>query len=102
MRESSPVLWMEIREQNEDKSEIYHFLSSLGYFPTDCGMSFLDIVFIKREPSSEETAELLCELITKARVSVVQTRQAYKNSYENSHSWKITAPLRAVRRLFGR
>ena len=101
LRESSPVLWIEIHAGLANNTEKYELLTSLGYIPTDCVLPE-NIVFAKKDANAQEKVRLLFEFITKAQTNFVQERQALTARYTNSRSWKITAPLRAVRSLFRR
>lgn len=106
LRESSPVLWVEIFADNKDMGETHQFLSSLGYLPVDCTNPPENILFTKQELSSEEKLKELYAFTLKSQQNTWANRQeavqSIKSRYENSRSWKITAPLRAVRRLFRR
>ena len=100
LRESSPVLWIEIFEDTETMPETYRFLSSLGYLPVDCGELPENVLFTKQELTAQEKAEHLWAFAIKALRQNRKIHEAIRNSFKSSHSWKITAPLRAIRRIF--
>ena len=106
LRESSPVLWVEIFADNKDMGETHQFLSSLGYLPVDCTNPPENILFTKQELSSEEKLKELYAFTLKSQQNTWANRQeavqSIESRYKNSRSWKITAPLRAVRSLFRR
>ena len=104
LRESSPVLWVEIFAHSKDMAETYQFLSSLGYLPIDCGASPANMLFIKQKLSAEEKLKRLFAFAVKLQQSAWADRkkavQNTKDRYEKTRSWKITAPLRAIRGIF--
>ena len=108
LREASPVLWIEILRTSADNQEKFEFLCSLGYLPIDISPSNLfemspnNFLFVKKNVSENEKLKALFAFIEVMRQEWQKTVEYKVASFESSHSWKITAPLRAVRGLFPR
>ena len=99
LRESSPVLWIEIGGRLPNDQAKYEFLSSLSYIPVDSA-SYYNILFEKR-PENEKIPSF-CAFIPKVQVNFCEAIQHTRAAYESRSSWKITAPLRAIRGIFRR
>ena len=91
LRESSPLLWIEIHAGLSNNQEKYEFLSSLGYLPIDCVLPE-NVLFAKQEVGSEEKVKRLCASIAMLQRESVKLRQPQK----------IVELLRTVWRVFRR
>ena len=94
LRESAPILWVEIHPCHAHNSETYQFLTSLGYFPTDrVGINYR---FVKITSGTD----CFLQMLSMCQQNNVEAKQEL-DRLKSSFSWKITAPLRCIRRIFG-
>lgn len=105
LRESSPDLWIEIHGNLSDNKEKWNLLGSLGYVPVDFEAPW-DFIFSKTGTQESESFWKLLDIMHSAAMDLKnkneEQHQLMRESYEKSNSWKITAPLRAIRRVFRR
>lgn len=94
LRESAPILWVEIQPDQANNSETYQFLTSLGYFPTDrVGINY-------RFEKITGAEQCFLQMLSMCQQNNVEAKQEL-DRLKSSFSWKITAPLRRIRRIFG-